>query len=167
MDDDFAFGSVWAADSTAPPAFSSSTSFSASSSPSASFDDDGFEDFGQAQQVAAGDAAGDEDFGDFGDFEDTGGGFEEGNAFDGQRSFPGPSSRTHPDYTALNIDPMPSRSELQDAIDAILGPLWENDDLSGVLNNEGIREVGGVNQVLITQERYGASHLHTGSALMS
>ncbi|KAI0033329.1 hypothetical protein K488DRAFT_47926 [Vararia minispora EC-137] len=148
MDDEFAFGSVWASNDNIEPApsFSSPAPFPP---PSPSNDDfgDGFDDFGETQEAEAGDAGGDDDFGDFGDADV---GFAGSTAFDDQSNQPGSSAQT--EWKALSLDPLPSRSELQDSIDAILGPLWEHDDLSNVLNFEPIREVGGVNQVLITQE---------------
>ena len=65
----------------------------------------------------------------------------------------GPSS--HRDWEPLHLDAhnMPSRSELEEQIEEILSPLWADDDLDGAFTDEDIREVGGINQILITPER--------------
>ncbi|KAL1708629.1 hypothetical protein EV121DRAFT_196924 [Schizophyllum commune] len=136
--------------------------------------DDGFGDFddfaGPAQ--AGGD---DDDFGDFGDFGDAGDGGEAGagfgetsgfgsaSGFDDASGFgsssgfddaagygvPGPSRA---DWAPLRLEPMPSREELVEDINAIIAPIWEHDDVQAYVTDEAEREAEGVNQILTTPE---------------
>ncbi|KAL1675392.1 hypothetical protein EV122DRAFT_218587 [Schizophyllum commune] len=133
--------------------------------------DDGFGDFddfaGPAQ--AGGD---DDDFGDFGDFGDADGGgdagagfgeastfgsasgFDDASGFGSSSGFddfgiPGPSRA---DWTPLHLEPMPSREELVEDINAIIAPIWERDDVQAYVTDEAEREAEGVNQILTTPE---------------
>ncbi|THH14388.1 hypothetical protein EW146_g5929 [Bondarzewia mesenterica] len=158
MDDDITFGaSVWATPNNNTTVLSSPIqddhpSFSRiSSSP---VKDDGFDDFdsfGTPADFAS--TGGDvDDFGDFGDFgeaQEAESGFADDAGFDEQARWAGPSSR---EWEALRLDPLPSRAGLEGQINNILGPLWATDDLSQAFTDEDIREVGGLNQVLITPE---------------
>lgn len=159
MDDDLTFGaSVWGADE--PPSLSivSSTTPKPSldddaipSSGSADFDD--FDDFGPSETAAAGqDIAGeDDDFGDFGDF---------GDAAASPTDFSevpvaGPSTlRIDTDWEPLSLDPLPDRRKLEQDINDILEPVWDDEQLlEQVFTKDGIRDVEGVNQILVTHER--------------
>lgn len=155
MDDDIIFGaSVWGASATLdvpPPPQSISSASSVSNYQDARVDLDDFDDFGPSQTVES--EGNDDDFDDFGDFGDVGDvdavapsqfGFEEPVA--------GPSTRK--EWHTLSIDPLPSRSDLEDEVNEILAPYWENDDISQVTTTDRIREVEGITQVLTTAERY-------------
>lgn len=114
---------------------------------------DDFDDFGPSQTV---ESEGDnDDFDDFGDFGDVGDvdvvppspfGFEEPQAV------AGPS--TQKEWRSLSIDPLLPRPDLEDEVNEILAPYWENDDISEVTTTDRIREVEGITQVLTTAERY-------------
>ncbi|KAI0065936.1 hypothetical protein BV25DRAFT_1610559 [Artomyces pyxidatus] len=153
MDDDFG-SSIWATPATGPLTLSSPRedilpTFPTRISHDGQFDD--FDDFDAPTQTGGG-GDDDDDFGDFGDFgdaEDAGGGFADDGAFGEQTGIAGTSSR---DWEPLQLDPFPSRSDLEEQIEEILGPLWEDDDLSQVLTDEDIREVGGLSQILVTPE---------------
>ncbi|KAI0317936.1 hypothetical protein OF83DRAFT_1171561 [Amylostereum chailletii] len=150
MEDDFTFGSVWATDNATPSAF-------VVSPPPAAFpslipaEDDPFDDFGEPslEPVASAD---DDDFGDFGDFGegDDGGGFADDAGFEDQAHMAGPSSSGA--WGPLRLDPPPPFEELEEQIEDILGPLWMHDDPSQAFTDDDIREVGGLNQLLITPE---------------
>jgi hypothetical protein len=156
MDDDITFGaSVWGtSDSvdtipslrTNPPILSTSSE--------SQFGEDQFDDFDDPVQTVQADAA-DDDFGDFGDFDEAevvnSTGFEDDVGFGEEVRIAGPSSHTgwHP----LRLDPLPPRSELENQVNSILEPIWGSEDISEVLTDEGIREVEGVSQILVTPER--------------
>ncbi|KAI0050165.1 hypothetical protein FA95DRAFT_1555865 [Auriscalpium vulgare] len=154
MDDDFG-ASVWATTPSDPIILSSPhedvfPTFPTTNIPSEPSDD--FDDFGAPAEP--GGADGDEDdFGDFGDFEEAeeaGGEFTGAAGFSDGAGVAGPS--TSRDWEALRLEPLPSRRDLEEQIDEILGPLWAHDDLSQALTDDDIREVGGLNQILITPE---------------
>ena len=144
MDDDLIFGtSVWGITDTldlGPPQTKSST-FSESS-------EDPFDDFDDPVETTHTGTA-DDDFGDFGDFgqvEATGSsGFEE---FGTAMSLAGPS-----EWFPLKVDPLPSRQELTEQLNEILQPIWGDAEASSIFMDEGIREVEGVSQILVTPER--------------
>ncbi|KAK0461942.1 uncharacterized protein EV420DRAFT_1665579 [Desarmillaria tabescens] len=130
MDDDITFGvSVWS--SSAPISIlqdnpfgdrASSTTDPFHSQP-ADDDFDDFDDFGPpAQDVAP--SVEDDDFGDFGDFDTT---------------------------ESIPLDPVPSRSQLVQDIDDILGPLWPT-GITEVTTDDPIREMEGISQILVTSE---------------
>ncbi|EJF56608.1 hypothetical protein BD309DRAFT_953735 [Dichomitus squalens] len=162
MEDDIAFGaSVWGAPasplpplSVKPPVFAISP---AQSSTQEDFDD--FDNFRTPAETAAGsgDEGEDDDFGDFGDFGETQqlpvtASFQTSFgelAYDEPQSIGG--SSVGREWQALRLDPLPSREELQEQVDEILGPLWIHDDTSH-LTDDAIREVGGLNQTLVTNE---------------
>ncbi|KAH9939979.1 hypothetical protein B0H21DRAFT_755373 [Amylocystis lapponica] len=152
MEDDIALGaSVWGAPTPSElvPALPVKR---ISSSSTDGFDD--FDTFGTPAEtlVASGDEA-DDDFGDFGDFGEaqhignvpT---FGEDVGFGEEVRIAGPSAT---DWEPLQLDPLPSRQELQEQIDEILGPLWGSMDLSQ-LTDEKIREAEGLSQTLVTSE---------------
>lgn len=178
MDEDITFGSsVWATPATAPmtlsprahedalPPLHPPPASSTSSEQNDQFED--FDDFGPPADTTQSTLAQDDDFGDFGDFGDVqdsstvaledggafGGGFADDVGFDEQVRMAGPS--TYRDWEPLHLDPhnMPSRSELEEQIEEILSPLWADDNPDEVFTDEDIREVGGINQILITPAR--------------
>ncbi|KAG6854909.1 hypothetical protein C0991_012099, partial [Blastosporella zonata] len=147
MDDELAFGaSVWGSDAPVdvlPPPRTIS-------SPEPLFgDDDGFDDFNDPAATVQADA-GEDDFGDFGDFgeaEDAGPssfGFEE----DVRIAGPSSSSGWHP----LKLDPLPSRTSLDEQLQIMLEPLWGYENLANILTSDEIREVEGVSQILVAPE---------------
>ena len=166
MDDDITFGaSVWGApDDSAPiaPLAVKPPTFAISPSPSTAPDDfDDFDNFRTPAETTAGsgDEGGDDDFGDFGDFGESEPlpvtpGFS--TSF-GEVTYAEPESIGGPsiprDWRPLQLHPIPSREQLQEQVDNILGPMWMYDDTS-YLTDEAIREVGGINQTLVTPERY-------------
>ncbi len=154
-DDDFGFGaSVWASSSTSVPSqqeegpvFSSSSKIS--SLTDGAFDDD---DFDAPVEGTSGD---DDDFGDFGDFGDAieGG---ESSAFSQTSGFDtgfGQLTIQSDEWSSLRLQPTPSPSRLRDDLNSLLDPLWSSNDISQFATNENIRQVGGLNQVLVTPER--------------
>jgi hypothetical protein len=153
MDDDLTFGtSVWGKSEAVdiiplPPR----TSFSIPTV----YDDlhrnnDPFDDFQELPESST-DAA-DDDFGDFDEAEILNpNGFEEGG-FEAEVPVAGPSS--HREWQPLRLDPLPPRSELIRQVNEILEPIWGYGDASEVLADEEIREAEGINQVLVTHERY-------------
>ena len=124
-----------------------------SSAQDSTFDD--FDDYGTPAETLA--ASGDELDDDFGDFGDFGAGVQvvngatfDASAFDTEDIF---TPRPPADWHALHLDPIPSREDLQDHINNILGPLWTSDDPSHYLDDP-IRQVDGLHQTLVTPERY-------------
>ena len=149
MDDDLTFGaSVWGTSDPVhvlPPPTTSSLHIPEDPS----FDDTQFSDEFITPAESLSGAEEDDDFGDFGDFGEAPAAGD--NGFD-HADFGGPiagSSRCRP----LMLDPLPSRTVLQAQINEILGPQWA-DDTSDTLTNDGIREMEGISQVLVTPERY-------------
>ncbi|KII94931.1 hypothetical protein PLICRDRAFT_98173 [Plicaturopsis crispa FD-325 SS-3] len=115
--------------------------------------DDFDDDFGDAPVPTA---EADDDFGDFGDFgdaqaEDFGsqGGFGEQVGFGEEVRIAGPSEVP---WEPLRLDPTPSQELLHDQLDAILAPVWANEDLSTVTTQDDIRQVEGISQILVTAE---------------
>ena len=165
--DDFGFeASVWATPSTQDSSSSSkndpgSSTFSVPS-PSESdrqFADDAFgedDDFEFSDPVAGNVADGGDDFDDFGDFGD---GENDTSAFASAepasfaiQSFEDSSGFLN--WVPLRLDPLPPRTELRQGIGDILRPFWESSDCSRYLTDENIRQVGGLGQILVTQERW-------------
>jgi hypothetical protein len=156
MEDDLTFGaSVWAApsDTLSPPSnkgIGSANALSAFDFIGDAFDDS--DEFGPSMQTTSTQDEND-DFGDFGDFGEVQGDVIrdfEGDAFEEEIRTPEPSEA---DWEPLRLDPMPSRAELQKQVNDIFGRIWPNDDISQVTTQEGIREVGGIAQILVTPER--------------
>ncbi|THV08344.1 hypothetical protein K435DRAFT_958926 [Dendrothele bispora CBS 962.96] len=157
MDDDITFGaSVWGSNEPVnilPPAKSASSPPSESAAAiNDEFDD--FDDFGPPTDQIAPIAVEDDDFGDFGDFGDaqemaTPMGFSDDAGFTSQAPVAGPS---RVDWQPLRLDPLPSKSELAEEINEILDSLWDDNALSAVTTKDGIRELEGVNQILVTNE---------------
>lgn len=153
MDDDITFGaSVWSTSDVADTIPPLQTNPPILSTPH--FGEDQFEDFDDPVQTMQADA-GDDDFGDFGDFDEAevvnSTGFDDGE-FGQEVQIAGPSS--YAEWHPLRLDPLPSRSELEDQVSSILEPIWGSADISGLLTDDGIREVEGVGQILVTPERY-------------
>ena len=148
MDDDFTFGaSIWASNepvSALPPQ-------KPSSAPGRQFgDDDGFDDFSDPVDATQA-SAGDDEFGDFGEADVTGpSGFRDDPGFEEDVRIAASSSS---DWHALNLDPLPSRQDLDEQLQTILGPIWGYEDLANILKSDGIREVEGINQILVDSER--------------
>lgn len=153
MDDDITFGaSVWGTNDvvdTIPPLQTKPPILS-----TPHFGEDQFDDFDDPVQTVQADA-GDDDFGDFGDFDEAevvnSTGFDDGE-FGEEVQIAGPSS--HTEWHPLRLHPLPSRSEVEDQVSSILEPIWGSGDISGLLTDDGIREVEGVGQILVTPERY-------------
>ncbi|KAJ6539555.1 hypothetical protein B0H19DRAFT_961538 [Mycena capillaripes] len=147
-EDDLAFGaSVWGSSEPALPPPSQPNFVSP-----ARFDD--FDDFGSPTETTKPVSAEDDDFGDFGDFGDaeenpSGPEFSESEEF-GEIPVAGPSFQTS--WEALNLDPMPNRVDLREQVDDILAPIWGGTDITKVTTKEGIREVEGINQILVNPE---------------
>ncbi|KAF8897739.1 hypothetical protein BD779DRAFT_1492273 [Infundibulicybe gibba] len=157
MEDDIIFGaSVWGATDAIDPVISPPKSpHPAATHPApseATTDDDqfyDFDDFESSVHTTRTDVD-DDDFGDFGDFDEgetvtptAFGGFVE------EASVAGPSS--HREWHSLHLEPFPPRLELEYQVDEIISPIWGNDDMHSV-STEGIREVEGISQVLVTPE---------------
>ncbi|KAK1231803.1 hypothetical protein PQX77_005017 [Marasmius sp. AFHP31] len=157
MDDDLTFGaSVWGA---SEPVDILSTSSQASqqrpassgqtlTSESDGFDD--FDDFGSPTADAGQIAMDDDDFGDFGDADEASApaGFADSTGF-AEVPIAGPSRIG---WEPLRLDPFPGRDELADQINEILEPIWRSHPVSEYATEEGIRDVEGVNQILVTNE---------------
>lgn len=158
MDDDLAFGaSVWGATERlgiiVPPTSLSEPSPAPSSTTQDGFDD--FDEFGTpAETIAAtsGDE-GDDDFGDFGDFGDVAE-VEDAPSF-APEAFEDslPTPRPPDDWAPLQTTPLPSKNDLKRQVDRILGPLWSGDDPAH-FTEDPIRQAEGLNQTLVTPERY-------------
>lgn len=148
MDDDITFGaSVWGVSETVDlqkpsPSIVLTTQ-------EITFDD--FDDFGPSAEAASNDAR-DDDFGDFGDAEYSAQeGFGESIDFEEQTQMAGPSSLRQ--WRPLRLSPFPGRRQMEEEIYEILALEWENQEISYITTNEGIREVEGIGQILLTPER--------------
>lgn len=168
--DDFSFGNVWGDDSspTASPKdvkFPTSTSVVAPvQTPMDDFDSFNDTPLSTSADPIAEDTIGDDDeFGDFGDFGDAPvestdlGGFDDedgfgisSNAF-ASSSFAPPRSQR--DWQPLRLQPLPTPEELSEQLDDLLEPIWDERLSDSVWSGEGIREVEGVGQILVTPER--------------
>lgn len=158
MDDDFGFGaSVW----DMPAESSTSKSLTKDKLPSdlsasepnndflESFDD---KDFDTPIQLSSED----DDFGDFGGFGEeihvgTSSGLGLPMSFSDEEE-PDPLGAV--DWESLHLDPIPSIPILREQVENLLGPLWAHIDPSQFTNNEDIRQVEGLSQILVTPERY-------------
>lgn len=170
MDDELTFGaSVWGAAeplTLSPPAASTSEPSPApSSSTQDGFDD--FEEFGTpAETLAASGDENDDDFGDFGDFGEVAT-LDEGATF-GSQSFEAEEVLTPrpEEWEALHLEPMPTTQDIKKQINAILGPLWTSKD-SAYFTDDPIRQAEGLNQTLVTPERYFFTYAIRNSYLKS
>jgi hypothetical protein len=124
---------------------------SGSAVPPTPFDD---LDFGEAAQPAE-----DDDFGDdFGEFD---GGqsveFADGDMNGFREADPMPEEFTPPPPIAtwepLRLDPLPSPSKLSDKVQELLGQTWTPSNPDDLMTSEGIRQVEGLGQVLVTPDR--------------
>ncbi|KAJ3822508.1 hypothetical protein F5880DRAFT_1624185 [Lentinula raphanica] len=163
MDDDLTFGaSVWGADEPSPlprPTTLTHSTISLDddfiSTPNADDSFDDFDDFGPTETPSGQDIAeDDEDFGDFGDFGDATEDIAVTPAVFPETPVAGPStSRTSTDWQPLVLDPFPDRQQLEQDIDEILEPIWDDEEtLEQVFTKDGIRDIEGVNQILVTNE---------------
>lgn len=165
--DDFDFGaSVWASSSSQTPASGApAPSFASPSQSDPKFQEDAFgdDDFEFNVPIRPSASAGDDDdFGDFGDFGDAlegdvSVGFVQPVSFSDEGPF---TLQSTADWEALRLRPLPSHKALKAQIEAILEPLSNETDASEFLTNDDIRQVGGLNQILVTPERY-VGHLVT------
>ncbi|KDQ64328.1 hypothetical protein JAAARDRAFT_201685 [Jaapia argillacea MUCL 33604] len=150
MDDDLFGPSVWGLSDVSPispPDTKGHVPFS-TQAPENEFDE--FDDFGAPAESTTDGGPEDDDFGDFGDFgEAPEMGFSEEVGFGEEVRIAGPSTR---DWQPLQLDPFPSREELQEQIDVILAPLWGDKDISQVTTDEDVRRVEGLSQILVTPE---------------
>lgn len=159
MDDDFGFGaSVWDSSELATPtAKPLAAPPLISSAPSQAESMDDFDDFGTPAETVAGSGdEADDDFGDFGDFgegenvEEFGSStFDEGAFVEEPQPIAGPSRGVR----ALRLVPYPAREDLEADIENLLGPIW-GDTPPDTTNDPPIRQATGLNQILITPERY-------------
>ncbi len=156
MDDDFALGSsVWGATEQLAISVPSPLLSQPSPAPSSSQDGfDNFDDFGTpAETIAASGDEADDDFGDFGDFgEGTQADFVS-ESFEEEVSTPRPTGVAPLDWSPLQLDPIPSRPDLQRQLEHIAGPLWYSGAPSDFIGDP-IRQAEGLNQTLVTPERY-------------
>jgi hypothetical protein len=141
--------SVWGATErlaiSVPP-----TSFS-EPSPAPSSAQDDFDAFGTPAEtvIASGDEA-DDDFGDFGDFGEVAE-VVDASAFEAEGyEQPVLSPLPPDDWPVLHLN---SKEDLRRQVDRILGPLWLGDDPSQ-FTDDPIRQAEGLNQTLVTPERY-------------
>lgn len=166
MEDDFGGPSVWGDVSleSQPPTPALAKTPVVNTTAASAFDefDDAFADddeqvFSQAQPAIGGD-----DFDDFGDFDEGGGDtFTGDNDLDDSPYFDRPVDNTyllHADWQPLRLNPLPTSGKLAEQIHSVLGPLWEDTDTS-TIRDGNIRQVEGVNQTLVSSERYVICHL--------
>lgn len=117
---------------------------------------DEFDDFGDASQAEPVQVTEDDDFGDFEDFAqesvaanaevqgDDGFGFSDSVAFDDVvPAMP----------TPLRLDPMPSVVDLTEQVGDLLVGIAKGPHVDKILTGEGIRQIDGPTQLLVTQER--------------
>ncbi|KAL5530118.1 hypothetical protein ACEPAF_6375 [Sanghuangporus sanghuang] len=157
--DDFDFGaSIWASSSSKISSSEpSAPSFPPSSQSNVKFQEDAFadDDFEFSAPIQPSDSAGeDNDFGDFGNFGDAIEG-EIGEGFARPVPFPDEGAFTpqdSSDWDALRLRPLPSNKVLKAQIEDILEPLSNDADASEFLTDDDIRQVGGLNQILVTPE---------------
>ncbi|KAJ3741487.1 hypothetical protein DFH05DRAFT_1506282 [Lentinula detonsa] len=163
MDDDLTFGaSVWGSEEPSPlppstklthPTLSLEDDFISTANPDDNFDD--FDDFGPTETLAGQELAGDDDdFGDFGNFGDATEDIAVTPADFAEISVAGPSVlRMSTDWEPLILDPFPDPRKLQQDINEILESIWDDDEaLEQVFTTDGIRDIEGVNQILVTNE---------------
>ncbi|KAJ4479321.1 hypothetical protein J3R30DRAFT_3477524 [Lentinula aciculospora] len=164
MDDDLTFGaSVWGTDEPSPlppstklnpPTLSLEDDFISTPNTDNGFED--FDDFGPAETATGRDTAGnnDDDFGDFGDFGDGSEDIAVTPVDFSEIPVAGPStSRIGTDWEPLILDPFPDRRQLEQDIDEILEPVWDDEEaLEQVFTEDAIRDIEGVKQILVTNE---------------
>lgn len=168
MDDDLSFGSsVWGSTDTPTPPLSTAlkpppVSPAPILSPQDSFDD--FDEFGTpAETVATSEAGEDDDFGDFGDFGDTveAGPSSAAPTFNDNVFYAEPEPLPSNDWQPLRFTPESTLEEIRQQADKLLGPLCPPVNHS-LFHDRPLRQVGGINQILVNAERYLSSPF-TGS----
>jgi hypothetical protein len=157
MEDDPFGSSVWAAEtSTFSPKASASTFMPPAAEPPEDEGFDDFDDFGEAAEPTSVGTGDDDDFGDFGDFEDTVDDASGAPAFD-NGGFGGDSNpiavSTAPPVEMLRLRPMPDRAELRAQVERIIEPIFPKSEIAQYTTDEPIRQVGGLNQILVSEER--------------
>ena len=160
--------------SLSPPATSTSSSFFVSPPPPAStssgitIQNDGFDEFDDFTPVpvTTGTAEGGEedDFGDFGEFGDpepvaivaaepdvfSSSMDDDGFAFGNDNVFQ-PAKTA--DWQPLRVKPLPDLLELSQRVRELLTPVLRGPDVDALLSGEGIRQMEGPTQLLVTPER--------------
>ena len=117
-----------------------------------------FDEFGEDLQMNTNtgmDMGGDgeDDFGDdFGDFGD--GEVVEGFGEQQQETFALPTQTVTGEWEPLRLDPLPTPQELAGMVEEILDTVWKLPDPGEVMTSEDIRQVEGLNQILVTPERF-------------
>ena len=156
MDDEFGFGSsVWGAPSDPPRLLNLTSTALSMPSPALSHDQfDDFEDFHTPPQTQNPSIAQDDDFADFADFGEAGQSeatftFGEEVDFGEEVAVVEPSQRS---WRALQLDPLSAGENLKQQIDDILGPEWTH-DLSDMTVDGDVRQVEGINQILVDPSR--------------
>lgn len=117
---------------------------------------DKFDDFSGDFQTSNDQGGFNDDFGDFEEFSDsaqTGGNvsFASEPLEDGDLGFGGTTSLLG-QWKSLVLEPFPSTAKLKQDIEGLLDPLVDPED-SHFFTEEDIRQVEGLNQILVTQER--------------
>lgn len=104
---------------------------------------DEFDEFEDANAVTQPDT-GDDDFGDFSEF---------GPAENVVSADFGEAQACEPsEWLSLKLEPLQTRLEITEQVNEILRPVWGEQDCSDVFMAEGIRDIEGINQILVTRE---------------
>jgi hypothetical protein len=145
--------------STSTPQLAASTTHKSLFAPPKNDPFDEFDDFGDASQAEPIQATEDDDFGDFEDFaqesvaanaevqggtNDDGFGFSDSVAFDDVMPVM---------PTPLRLDPMPSIVDLTEQVGDLLVGIVKGPYIDRILTGDGIRQIDGPTQLLVTQER--------------
>jgi hypothetical protein len=127
-------------------------------------DFDDFDDFGDSVAPVASAAGGggedDDDFGDFGDFGEVSDTVVEQPLVEEPAPYVAPPARQ---LEMLRLHPGQPRAEIREQVERLIEPLFPRSEVEALTTGDGIREVGGLNQILVTEERYGmfSPHAHT------
>ncbi|KZS97881.1 hypothetical protein SISNIDRAFT_481762 [Sistotremastrum niveocremeum HHB9708] len=150
MEEDFSFGSVWASNTP-------STSFHSALSPPTSETEipdpplDEFDEFAAPESTDNND----DDFADFADFVSNDN-FVDDSQFGPMSDFsPLPPEVENPfqdSWQPLRLEPQLSARAIEERVTELLSPLWPQSFEEGDFSREGIREVEGLQQVLVTPE---------------
>ncbi|EPQ59107.1 hypothetical protein GLOTRDRAFT_54824 [Gloeophyllum trabeum ATCC 11539] len=160
MEDDLFGTSIWGASTSSDPVLQAppkpDSDFSAFGDSTVRHEEpetgDDFDDFGPPPESAGEDQ--EDDFGDFGDFGDVQavdsvGAFEEEVPFAEEPRAP---LSVLDDWKPLQVDPIPSKEELEEQVDYILRPIWAHDDYREVFTDEDVRQAEGPSQILVSPE---------------
>lgn len=112
-----------------------------------SFND--FDDFGETVEPGTDDFG--DDFGDFGEGGDNTATFDNADVgrFQETQSFVPPPAIWEP----LHLDPLPPPAELRSMVEEMLNAVWPLSNPADVMTDEDIRQVEGLNQILVGPER--------------